>query len=100
MEAKEITVDGRKYLAYVSPDEQQGAYVVIGPPEGLTDSLGLPEPFATTLHNILYDRKLFSYKDISSNQKIAVGALQEALGVDAQKLVEAYYKFGTEIATL
>ena len=96
MEAKEIEIDGRKYMAFVSPDEQNGAYVVIGPPDGLMESLGVPEPFATTLHNILFDRKLFTYKDIVANQKIAVGALQEALNIDAQKLVQAYFTFGTE----
>jgi DNA-directed RNA polymerase subunit E'/Rpb7 len=96
MEAKEIVIEGRKYMAYVSPDEQNGAFVIIGPPEGLVDTLHIPEPFATTLHNILFDRKLFTYKDIAANQKVAVGVIQEAMGLDAQKLVEAYFQFGTE----
>ena len=99
MEAKEIELNGRKYMAYVSPDEQSGAYVILGPPEGLMEQLGFPEPFATTLHNILFDRKLFTYKEISANHKAAVGALQDALGIDAQRLVEAYYLFGKETVT-
>jgi len=96
MEAKEIVMDGRKYMAYVSPDEQQGGYVVVGPPEGLVDSLGLPEPFATTLHNALFDRGLYNYKAIAANQKVAVGVIQEVLGMDAQKLVQAFFQFETE----
>jgi len=98
MEAKEITLDGRKYLAYISPDEQSGAHVIIGPHEGLVDSLGLPEPFATTLHNVLYDRRIFNYDDISK-RGVAVGIIQELMGLDAQKLVEAYFNFGNELVT-
>lgn len=100
MEAKEIVINGRKYMAYVSPDEQQGAFVIIGPPEGLVESLGVQEPFATTLHNILYDRRLYTYKDVAANQKVAYGALQEALNIDAQRLVQAYFTFGTESNTV
>lgn len=96
MEAKEIVLEGRKYMAYVSPDEQQGAHIIIGPPEGLMEFLNLPEPFSTTLHNILFARGLYNYKAIAANQKIVIGALQEALAIDAQKLVQAYFHFETE----
>lgn len=96
METQEIIVDGRKYMAYVSPDEQNGAFIVIGPPEGLADTMGLPEPFATRLHNILFDRRIFSYKDIVAGKNTAVGIMQEALSLDVQKLVEAYFTYGTE----
>lgn len=90
MEPEEVIQAGRKYRAYVSPDEQMGAYAVIGPPEGLVDELGLPEPFATRLHNILYERGIMSAKDASRPNAIA-GALQEAYQVDAQKIVERYF---------
>jgi len=96
MEAKQIILEGRKYLAYVSEDDPPGGYVVVGPPEGLVDSLGLPEPFATTLHNALFDRGLYNYKAIAANQKVAVGVIQEVLGMDAQKLVQAFFQFETE----
>lgn len=99
MEAKAIVLDGRKYMAYVSPDEQSGAHVIIGPPEGLVDAMGLPEPFASNLHNILFDRRLFTYKDIAASQKIAFGVLQEAMAIDVQKLVEAYLNYEKEIVT-
>lgn len=93
MEEKEASIEGRKYKVLVSPDEQQGGYIILGPPEGLVDSLGLPEPFATTLHNILYDRGMLNYKAIVANQKNAVGVMQEALNIDAQRLVEAFRNF-------
>lgn len=96
MEVQEIVLEGRKYKALVSPDEQQGAYIIIGPPEGITDSLNLPEPFATRLHNILYDRGILSAKDASKKPREIQGALQDALMVDVQKLVEEFFKYDKE----
>lgn len=92
MELQEIVQYGRKYKAYVSPDEQAGAFVVVGPPEGLVDALGLPEPFATNLHNILYERSIFTYGDAAKKNAI-LGALQAALQIDAQKLTEEFLKY-------
>ena len=95
MKNGEVIEEGRKYHAIFSEDVPTGAYVKLGPPEGLVDTLGLPGDIATRLHNILYDRKLFTYKDISA-PGAAIGALQEALSVDAQKLAEAFAHYETE----
>lgn len=95
MEEKEEVIDGRKYRVIYSPDMPPGAFVIVGPPDGLMEMMGLPEPFATRLHNILYERRIFSYKDISSG-KIASGVLQEALQIDAQILAEAFYNYEKE----
>ena len=95
MEAKEIIIDGRKYLAYVSPDEQEGAYVVIGPPEGMVDEMKLPEPFATRLHNIMYERGIFKTADATKRNAI-LGVLQEALSIDANLIVEMFQKYERE----
>jgi hypothetical protein len=84
--------NGRLYEAMRDGDQ----VIIIGPPEGLVDSLGLPEPFATNLHNILYRRGLRSYKDISKGHNSLVGALQEALNLDAQLLTEAFFKYEKE----
>lgn len=92
MDLQEIEQFGRKYKAYVSPDEQTGAFVIVGPPEGLVDTLSLPEPFATTLHNILYERGIFTYAD-AAKKNVILGALQEALRIDAQKLAEEFLKY-------
>lgn len=95
MKTGEVSEEGRKYLAILSEDVPTGAYVKVGPPEGLVDTLGLPGDIATRLHNILYDRKLFTYKDIS-RPGAAIGALQEALSVDAQALAEAFAQYEKE----
>ena len=93
----QIDQKGRKYATLVDRSGVEEMSIILGPPPDLMDSLKLSEPFATTLHNVLYERGLFTYKDIAANQKTAVGALQEALGIDVQKLVEAYYHFETEV---
>lgn len=80
---------GRKYRAFKNGED----VIISGPPENLVDGLGLPEPFATKLHNVLCDRKLFTFQDIMKNPNNLVGALQEALNLDAQILVEAYSKY-------
>lgn len=90
----EIEVGGRKYKVLFDSG-MPGAYIVIGPPEGLVDTLGLPESFATRLHNILFERRIFSYKDIS-NTRTAVGILQEVLQLDVQRLTEAFYQYDKE----
>lgn len=95
MEIKEIILDGRKYKAYVSPDEQEGAFIIIGPPEHMTDSLGLPEPFATKLHNILYDRGVFKYED-ACRKNVLVGVLQELYSIDVQILLEEFLNYEKE----
>lgn len=95
MRNDEVSEEGRKYKVLFSEDVPAGAYIKIGPPEGLVDTLGLPGEMATRLHNILYDRKLFTYKDISA-PGAALGALQEALSIDAQKLAEAFALYETE----
>jgi len=79
---------GRKYRAF---SNGEGSIIIIGPPESLFEYLPLPEPFATRLHNVLYERGIFDYKTASRGQAL-VGALQEALLVDVQKLLEAYFR--------
>jgi hypothetical protein len=67
--------------------------IVVGPPEGLVESLGLPEPFATNLHNALHRRKLFNYAAINKSPDSLRGALQETLMLDVQRLSEAFFKY-------
>ena len=83
---------GRKYQAMMEGDMR----IIIGPPEGLVDVLHLPEPLATNLHNVLYERGMLSYADVRSKPQNLMGALQEALAVDQQKLSEAFYQFSKE----
>lgn len=85
-------LNGRLYEALQDGD----ARIIVGPPEGLVDSLNLPEPFATDLHNVLYRRGLFTYKSVTTGHKNLVGALQEALNLDVQRLTEAFFNFEKE----
>lgn len=85
-------ITGRKYEALEMDDQR----IIKGPPEGLVDSLALPEPFATTLHNILYARRIFTTADIARDPRSLTGALQEALNLDIQRLTEAFFNFEKE----
>lgn len=90
---------GRKYLAEVengAPEEEYYLFPKIGPPEGVVDLLELPEPFATRLHNLLYDRKLWSTQEIRKQPKALLGALQAALKIDVQTLHSAYVEYEKE----
>jgi hypothetical protein len=83
---------GRKYLVKLDddvPDEEAHLGIPIGPPN-IVDELGWPEPFATRLHNILYDRKLWSIKEVNRQRNALEGALKAALRVDITTLHNAY----------
>lgn len=95
MNQQEILLDGRKYRAYVSPDDQAGAHVIIGPPEGLVDTLGLPPTTATRLHNILYDRGIMKYED-AAKRGVLPGVIQELFTLDAQLLLQKFSEFEKE----
>ena len=89
MKIEHVDGKGRKYAAYA---DDAGQMIIIGPPEGMVDELELPEPFATTLHNILYDRGLLNSMDVSHSPAQLTGALAEAMLLDVQKLMQAYFK--------
>lgn len=90
-----LDTDGRKYKAMEDGDQR----IILGPPEGLVDALGLPEPFATNLHNILCDRGLINLAAIKKTPNALAGALQEALMLDVQKLTEAFFQFEQEVVS-
>lgn len=94
MEITEQVIGGRKYRAQA---DGVGHAIIIGPPEGLVDDMKLPEPFATSLHNKLYERGLFTYRDVAKDPRQIQGALQEAMLLDVQKLTEAYFKYSQEV---
>lgn len=81
---------GRKYQAY---ENDGGQKIIIGPPEGLVDALDLPEPFATRLHNALHGRNILVYQQAARNPNDLIGALQEALSLDMQTILEQYQKY-------
>lgn len=84
---------GRNYDAWKGADDM---VIPIGPPDGVVDSLGLPEPFATRLHNCLHARGVLTLRD-ASKPNILLGALQDALSLDVQRLNEAYFRYEEEV---
>lgn len=84
---------GRKIIYELPNDaleEDAEMGILVGPPENIVEALGYPEPFATRLHNLLAERKVYTAEDISKNPGILKGVLQAALGVDIQILQAAF----------
>lgn len=83
---------GRKYRVRLpdsasEKDAEMG--VPVGPPD-VVEALGLPEPFATRLHNMLFDHQLWSLKAVRKKPKLLFHILQRALKVDIQLLMHAF----------
>ncbi len=90
--------NGRKYLVRLPddvPDDQAHMGEEIGPPP-IVDALRFPEPFATRLHNALYDRELWSIEEVNANPNGLRGALQIALRADIHILLNAYNEIEKE----
>jgi len=89
---------GRKFAVKVDNAEAEEMYkygIPVGPPD-IVDGLGLPEEIATRLHNELFQRKLWTEKDVSRNPKAVFAALQAALRVNQQKIMTAYHDYEKE----
>lgn len=86
---------GRKY-AVEAPDDavDLSNYPFLGPPD-VVDSLDLPEYFATRLHNILYEKELWSMKEIRKQKGALRGVIQSLYKVDVQTLEYAYQQSET-----
>lgn len=86
---------GRKYLVRL-PDDVSDEHVkrglFIGPPD-IVDLLGLPDHIATRLHNELYNRKLYTRRDVERRASELTAALTAALKVDTQRLHTAYAEY-------
>lgn len=86
---------GRKYLVRLpddAPDSDAEKGVPIGPPD-IVDELELPEPFATRLHNELFNNRLWGLDIIRKRPKILFGILQRLLKVDVHMIINAYAQF-------
>lgn len=84
--------NGRKYEVMASGELS----IIIGPPEGLVDMLGLPEPFATRLHNVLHQRGILTYQIAAQRARELQGAYQEALMIGVQELLAAFFQYENE----
>ncbi len=71
------------------PAEDAPLGVPIGPPP-VADVLGLPEPWATRLHNELHRRGLYRLRDVQLRPQEVQAALQAACRLDVVAIVNAY----------
>ncbi len=83
---------GRKYrvnLPHGVPESEAEKGVPVGPPD-VVDELGLPEPFATRLHNNLFRHQLWTIKEVRKKPKTLFNALQVTMKTDVHALMAAY----------
>lgn len=83
--------EGKKYKVVVPEGalEENWQYgVIVGPPD--LSKLGLPYELEVRLHNELFNRGLITIPDVRRNMQSLQGALQAALRVDVQTIVQAY----------
>jgi hypothetical protein len=88
-----ISGDGRKYNSIIpigAKDADASKGVKYGPPD--LDVLGLPTDVRVRLHNELFARGLFTYEQVRRNLNEVIGAIQQAVRLDAQLVSEAYYR--------
>lgn len=93
---------GRKYLRLVENNQEEEMYqygINIGPPEDIVDGLGFPDDLATELHNQLFQRQLWSIKEVRKNPRAIFAALQAVFGVNQQMIVNAYMLYDQEPET-
>lgn len=87
--------DGNKYKVLlpdnVSDDEAEMG-IRVGPPD-LSD-LGLPKALEVRLNNVLFDRGLFTKRDIRRRGSELIGVWQAVLSMDIQRLQAVYEENG------
>lgn len=83
--------DGRKWRRLIpdeAPDEQAEYGIPVGPPP--LDRLRLPLALEIRLHNELFNRGLFTERDVRRRSEELPSALRSAIGLDVQKIFECY----------
>ena len=93
---------GRMYRVMLpdgAPDDEAPMGIPIGPPD-VVDAIGLPEPFATRLHNLLHKRGLFDVKTVRRTPQALQSAIQSAIKVDVHVLMQAYLESEKEAPVL
>ena len=71
-----------------APDSEASMGVPLAPPA--LDSLGLPEETEVRLQAQLVARRLFDFKDVRKRRVDVMAALQAALRVNVQRIVDLY----------
>lgn len=92
-EATHTDKKGRKWAVWIpdqAPDSDAAMGIPIGPPS--LESLGLPRELEIKLQNELYARRLWRLRDVNQRRQDVVSAIQAALRLDAQKIIDLYPK--------
>ena len=90
-EASYTDTEGRQWAVLLPdgvPDSDAALGIPLGPPS--LESLGLPLEFEVRLHNQLYVRRLFTFRDMKTRRMEIMGALQAALRVDIVAITAIY----------
>lgn len=88
--------DGRKQKVLIpdnAPDSHAAMGVLVGPPD--LDALQLPTALEVRLHNELFNRGLFTRKDVQKRPQEVFAALQSALRVDVAAIANLYPSEGS-----
>lgn len=87
---------GFKFKMQVPDDAAEDTYK-FGTPYGPPDisELGLPPQLQLRLHNQLFDRDLFTLKDVQRQRVNVMGAWQAALTTDVESIVQIYARAET-----
>ena len=69
-------------------DSDASMGISLGPPS--LQSLGLPEETEIALHNQLFSRGIFTLQDAKRRRQDVMGAIQGALKLDVERILELY----------
>ena len=90
-----IDTDGRHFKVIVTDSclpELYSAGIPIGPPP--LEARGLPLDLEVRLNNQLYNRGIFTQRDAAKRPRDLMAALQGALRLDIQRILEVYRDAG------
>lgn len=83
---------GRQYRVLLPagvPESEIDKGIPVGPPD-VVDSLGLPEPLATRIHNKLFEKQIWNATEARKQPNVLQGILRSALMLDVHRLMEAF----------
>ena len=96
-EVEYIDDAGRKWLVELPddvPDSDAPLGVPVGPPS--LASLGLPEDIEVTIHNGLYQGRIFASRDFKKRRMEVVSIIQRALNLDAERIYVLFLELEKE----
>ncbi len=81
--------EGKLWAVLIPQDEEDATKGIPIGPQDISD-LGLSKNIEIALHNQLFHRGLFNWRDIRHNQRELIAAIQAAYKVDAARINNLY----------